>query len=90
MLYEMDIELELPHPTEDWAPVNLRITYGYVPGARTFSDEPPAAADLWVHSARVLDEAPHLSDADIERHAREYFASDLGAERAILTAEGRL
>jgi len=90
MLYDMDIELELPHPTEDWAPVTLRITYGYVPGARAFFDEPPAAADLWVHSARVLDADTHLSDAEIDHHAREYFASDMGAERAILTAEGRL
>ena len=86
--YILTVEHEMPQA--DDACITLEIEFGYEPGARTYSDEPPAAGDVWLVSARVLSnlDAVPLTDEDVSTIARDYLDTSAGYERAYNIAEG--
>lgn len=89
--YTLTTQIEVPHPTEDFCYPTIEIEFGYDPGPRTFSDEPPAAGDVWLVSARLIEEDPDAVIAAprdvVADWARSYLESDYGRECALAEAE---
>jgi hypothetical protein len=90
--YMLMTQIEVPHPTEDFAYPTIEIEFGYAPAPHTFSDEPPEAPDVWLVSARLAKDDPDAVTAAppdvVASWARSYLESHHGYENAVATAEG--
>jgi len=89
--YTLTTQIEVPHPTEDFCYPTIEIEFGYEPAPRCYDDEPPAAADVWLVSARLAGDDPDAAINPtpdvIAGWARSYLESDHGYENAVATAE---
>lgn len=89
--YMLRTQIEVPHPTEDFAYPTIEIEFGYAPAPRCYDDEPPAAPDVWLVSARIAEDdydAVIAAPPDVVAGwARAYLESDAGYENAVAEAE---
>ena len=89
--YMLRAQIEVPHPTEDFCYPTIEIEFGYEPAPRCYDDEPPAAPDVWLVSARLAEDdydAVIAAPRDVVAGwARSYLESDHGYEDAVATAE---
>lgn len=89
--YMLRTQIEVPHPTEDCAYPTIEIEFGYAPAPRCYDDEPPAAPDVWLVSARLAEDDPDAVTAAppdvVANWARSYLETHHGYENAVATAE---
>ena len=89
--YMLRTQIEVPHPTEDFAYPTIEIEFGYAPASHRYDDEPPEAPDVWLISARLAEDDPDAVTAAppdvIDNWARSYLETHHGYENAVATAE---